>query len=322
MIDYLRLEMDVSPSDGEHRPFGESRRWWGPVLRRVLGKELIEGHCPVGRPLCEGLAPGNPGPPVPPIELCRLAEKCPYGVLFAGSLSRRPPFALHVPPGKRGLPFDRVEVTLLGPGTNVAPQTVLALGRALRRGVGRRRLPFDVLGADQVHWQGGRKGICGPFLEDLPDRFEPDSFDASGSRDDKELVPVEVEFRSPTRIKHRGRLLKDGSPVQFDLLLGRILDRCVGIYGDEMLRTFDADRAKSIAATVPLVDHDVEWVEVEDWSARKRSQLLLGGKLGRMVYGGGVAETLPILRLGEILQIGKNPTSGCGRISVSLAREP
>jgi hypothetical protein len=44
--------------------------------------------------------------------------------------------------------------------------------------------------------------------------------------------------------------------------------------------------------------------------------MLLGGKMGRVIYGDGAARFLPILRAGEILHVGKNAASGCGRIEV------
>ena len=43
--------------------------------------------------------------------------------------------------------------------------------------------------------------------------------------------------------------------------------------------------------------------------AARRCELLLGGKVGRLIYGVEAARFLPILKAGEILHVGKNPTS-------------
>ena len=43
--------------------------------------------------------------------------------------------------------------------------------------------------------------------------------------------------------------------------------------------------------------------------AARRYELLLGGKVGRLIYGVEAARFLPILKAGEILHVGKNPTS-------------
>ena len=44
--------------------------------------------------------------------------------------------------------------------------------------------------------------------------------------------------------------------------------------------------------------------------------------MGRLLYGGDAARFLPILRAGEILHLGKNVASGCGRLQVDLATPP
>lgn len=50
--------------------------------------------------------------------------------------------------------------------------------------------------------------------------------------------------------------------------------------------------------------------------------MLLGGRVGRLLYGGEAARFLPILQAGEILHLGKNTASGCGRIRVDLPPAP
>ncbi len=60
-------------------------------------------------------------------------------------------------------------------------------------------------------------------------------------------------------------------------------------------------------------------MEVAYYSARSDAELLFGGKIGRLVYGEEAARFLPLLRAGEIVHLGKNPTSGCGRMRVDLS---
>ncbi|MFW6175598.1 MAG: hypothetical protein ACOC7L_02120, partial [Acidobacteriota bacterium] len=65
-----------------HRP-ERARRAEGPALSNVEGSA--------------GADATRPKRPPTPAELCHLAETCPYGVLYASSRTRRPPYALHVP---------------------------------------------------------------------------------------------------------------------------------------------------------------------------------------------------------------------------------
>ena len=70
---------------------------------------------------------------------------------------------------------------------------------------------------------------------------------------------------------------------------------------------------------MPLIRDRTRWIEVKDYSARSRSELRLGGKVGPLLYGEEAARFLPILRAAEILHLGKNPASGCGRIRVDVS---
>ncbi len=104
------------------------------------------------------------------------------------------------------------------------------------------------------------------------------------------------------------------------LLVARILDRFQAIYGEhasDLLRPAVRSGIVSEAAKVNLLTADTRWIEVSDYSARQRRSLKLGGKIGRLVFGRHASRFLPILQAGEILHVGKNATSGCGRIRVT-----
>jgi hypothetical protein len=113
--------------------------------------------------------------------------------------------------------------------------------------------------------------------------------------------------------------------VPFALLIARILDRFASLYGEagsDVLRPEVRSVVEAEAARVPLLADETRWVEVHDFSARSRSEMLLGGKVGRLVYGGEAARFLPILHAGEVLHVGKNAAAGCGRIQIDLPPLP
>ncbi|MGH9362945.1 MAG: hypothetical protein ACRD2T_13610, partial [Thermoanaerobaculia bacterium] len=112
MHPYLRLELALGREPGPSAR-GDEAPIPAPLLRRVFGKALIDRFCPFGKPLCEEKPRGALRPPRPQ-ELCHLAETCPYGVLFAASLSARPPYALYVPAAGGNGGARRLELTLYG----------------------------------------------------------------------------------------------------------------------------------------------------------------------------------------------------------------
>jgi CRISPR-associated endoribonuclease Cas6 len=313
---YLRLELAVESVDAAT---GAGRSALAaPLLRRVLGKALIDRFCPFGRPLCEARPPAG-GRPAVPRELCDLAEDCPYGVLFAASRSARPPYALYVaPPGERG--GCAVEITLYGPAWRLYPWALTSFQEALRRGLGKSRQAWEVREVRRVLPDGRCERLAGGALSELPAILHPDLL-GLGLEPFLAPLPVAVELLSPARLLRDGRLLPGSAPVPFDLLVARILDRFAGLYGEgasEILRPEVRGPIETEAARVPVLAEATSWLEVKDYSARSGAEMLLGGKVGRLVYGGEAARFLPILKAGEILHVGKNAASGCGRIRVLL----
>lgn len=316
MFAYLRLHLVLKPTSSGSR--GTTAALAGPRVRRVLGKALIDGFCPFGEPRCQPRSQG--GSPPPPEELCELAECCPYGVLFAGSLTKRPPFALFLPPPGDEGETDGLELTLYGKGWRHYAWSLLSLQRAFIQGLGKERREWEITEILRVSTDRRCERLCGGDLSALPATLAPDLL---GLAIEPYLAPqpVEVTLLSPTRLLDDGKLLPGHASVPFKLLVARVLDRFRGLYGDdasEILHPGIREVIEAQAEQVGLLVDETEWLEVADYSARSRSELLLGGKVGRLVYSEGAAPFFPILRAGEILHVGKNPTSGCGRIAVGL----
>jgi hypothetical protein len=217
-----------------------------------------------------------------------------------------------------------LEITLFGPACSHYAWVLGALDRACRQGLGKARVTWEVQRVLRLRPGGERESLAGGDLSALPAILPPDALSLSLNAE-AAAHGIEVTFLSPTRLLRDGRFLPDREPVPFDLLVARILDRFAGLYGreaSELLGTEARAALESEAARVPILRHDTRWVEVRDYSARSRSEMLLGGKVGRIAYGEGAVRFLPILRAGEILQVGKNAASGCGRIEVGPEREP
>lgn len=314
---YLRFHIVLRPSGlGAAVPRSEIT---APLLRRVLGKALIDAFCPFGRPRCQPPARRGNGQPRPQ-DHCHMAGACPYGVLYASSLTGRPPFALYVPPvNASSAAGPRIlELTLLGPAWRLYSWALAALQRALQNGLGRDRQPWQIVRIDRVAPDRSGRRLCDNGLHRLPSLLEPDTFGLV-SRRYLSPQPVEVRLLSPTRLICDGKLVRGNGDVPFQLLIARILDRFQGIFGDStpLLRPETRQAIESQAARVSLLESQVQWIEVPDYSSRTRSELLFGGKVGRLVYGESAAGFRPILKAGEILQMGKNPAAGCGRIQVA-----
>ena len=324
---YLRLRLSLRPLSNRTRSSPCSSRG-NPLpatqLRRVLGKAFVDLLCPFGRPRCQdwpslrgakGRAKAH--------ELCPQARQCAYGVYFAASDSLRPPFALFVRPDPADGGAQQIEVTLFGSSWRLYPWMVGGLARALDGGIGKQRGRWRIESVAQVV-PGGARRLCGGDLASLPTALQPDSIPLSRatlleSFESCRQPSLEVRLLSPTRLLHDGRVLTGAAPVPLSLLVARTLDRLHGLYGDRTRQLLPQELEPLLdreAGRVPVVRARTRWVAQKDYSARFRREIRLDGKMGDLVYGQGAERFLPILKAGEILHVGKNVTSGCGRIAV------
>lgn len=323
MHPYLRLAITIEGNVEPPLPPGAGDPLTGPRLRRVLGKALVDRFCPQGKPVCDGLAQG---PRHPAADLCMLAEFCPYGVLYAQSRTRRPPFALFVPAAssEEGTsPRERmVEMTLFGPGTSIVAWMLKTLQDALASGLGPQRARYRIKRVTRVR-RNGAEELAAADLKTLPAVVEPDLLNLHAEHSPP-AGPVIVELLSPTRLKQNNRLLKGSEPIPLSVLVGRTFGRFRDLYGEtasDVLRKEIRESLLREADEVQLIANDTRWIEIPDYSARHRTELLLGGKVGRLGYGPGAARFVPILHVAEIMHLGKNTASGCGRIRVLIPEE-
>lgn len=314
---YLRLEVDVESAEPRR---ALRARPAAARLRGALGKALVDAFCPFGEPRCDPKGKGRGPAPAPAGELCRLAAACPYGVLFAASLTRRPPFALYVPEGDVSGAAVTAELTLYGPAWRLYAWALRALDLALGR-LGPGEAPGLRLAAvRRVRPDRGGEDLAGARLAALPADLAPDLL---GLAPEPFVAPrpVAVELLSPTHLLSRGKPLPRDEPVPFEVLVKSTLDRFAGLYGDGASPVLDPEVRPTLeaeAAEVPLLEQDLRGVGGSHYSRRSRAQLDLGGTVGRLVYGPRAAAFVHVLRVAEILHLGKNPTFGCGRVRVDL----
>lgn len=275
----------------------------GAMLRGAYGAALRGLACMTGFRSCTG---------------CPLRASCPYPALFeppgrdlAGvGMARHhegipPPFVLLVPDRDVGadghLAFG---MRLFGQAIDRLAYVIEAWRRALRRGIGKDRRRGELM---RVVTPEGDEVWAGEAIE-APVTQVPELAQA-GSR-------VCLATRTPLRL-HAG-----GRPVPRERLNGRLLmgaiirrARLLAVHGEaaaqEQVRGWpisewlaEADAMDSRA--------DLVWQDWYRFSARQRQRMNMGGYVGRWVLDGVVPALAPLLRLGEMLHVGKDASFGLG----------
>ena len=130
-----------------------------------------------------------------------------------------------------------------------------------------------------------------------PKTFSPDSLKDS----------AKIEFVTPLRIKKNGRLLTQ-KPTLTQLVIS-IHNRLNEIKGYPIVRLPFSPQAIETSGTVRFED-------LSRYSNRQQTKMQLGGLLGSLTYDSIDNRSYMMLKLGEILGVGKQTVFGLGEIKV------
>ncbi|MEG3070433.1 MAG: CRISPR system precrRNA processing endoribonuclease RAMP protein Cas6 [Candidatus Syntrophopropionicum ammoniitolerans] len=58
------------------------------------------------------------------------------------------------------------------------------------------------------------------------------------------------------------------------------------------------------------------WVDWERYSSRQSSRMNMGGVVGQVEYRGDLGAYMPLLRLGQLVHVGKGAVFGMGKYAI------
>lgn len=129
-----------------------------------------------------------------------------------------------------------------------------------------------------------------------------------------------IDFLTMTRIKYEEAYT---DKIEFHILIRSLLRRLSSLayfhHGEELKLDFTGLIAR--AAQVKLVEDRTRWVDWERFSSRQDSKVNMGGVVGRAVYEGELMEFIPLLRLGELVHVGKGAVFGMGKCRMELVKK-
>lgn len=127
---------------------------------------------------------------------------------------------------------------------------------------------------------------------------------------------VEVEFLSPTELKHNGKTVQRPS---FPVLFGRVRDRLATLamlYADAPLDEIDFEGTSTRASLVEMTRCEIHQEERLRRSSRTGQTHPIGGFTGTARYEGDLAEFLPFLEAAQWTGVGRHAVWGNGEIRV------
>ncbi len=272
---------------------------------------------------------------------CPLVEVCPVSFLLApvddtarrgGDVPR--PFAIQPPLEQRNIyePGDAFEfgLTLFARSVNFLPYLVVGLGDLERDGLGAkyeyapghwrrgtlrvRQIAADnpINGEEQSLFEVGKRGVEPPNLPVTMEQIAQSTRTETG-----QLLKIKLDFKTPTRLIAEG---KPQTVPHLPILAQRLIERLSSLSreygGQEILLDFGAIMAEAAAAI--LTESRVEWATVRSYSRRQEQDLSLSGFVGAATYVGQFTHLLPLLRWGQLIQVGKDVTKGNGWYTLSV----
>jgi hypothetical protein len=214
------------------------------------------------------------------------------------------------------LAFD---ITLIGKATAYLPHLILAAQRLGRQGLGSTRSPATL------------HSVCShPVAASEPstllwadDSLRPDwsrfgRWRASQLDSPQRGNDLTLHFQSATRLKHDGQYVHD-APA-FHIVIRTLLRRLSSLSYFHANQRWDLDYRGWIeqAEKVTISESDAHWCEWGRYSTRQKRHMNLGGIVGRTRYQGEISGFLPLLRLGELIHVGKGTVFGNGRYQVEI----
>ena len=289
----------------------------GSTLRGGLGHALRRIACALRRQDCKGCLLGNTCAYAFLFEVKRNPEQ--EGAARFTTAQRPHPYVL-VPPDdskrayKVGDPFS-FGIILFGPAVQYLPHLVFAVQEMGKAGLGK----------------GNRDGD-GRFQLEAVDQndnciYDGRSLNSTVSPTEVTLAPVPsakmgtitLTCQTPLRLKHDNQL-QNGLP--FHLLIRTALRRISTLestYGGSGEPALDYKGLVAKAAEIKTAESSCRWTDIERYSNRQRTAMLMGGITGTITYqADNLSEFIPLLHYCETVHLGKQTSFGLGRIRIEV----
>ncbi|MBN2717697.1 MAG: CRISPR system precrRNA processing endoribonuclease RAMP protein Cas6 [Deltaproteobacteria bacterium] len=310
-LSFTKLRVEISPKTDTQLP-----RFLGSTLRGSLGWGLKRVTCALKNEAC---------------ATCILNKRCAYALLFetppkdsGGALDgqqRIPhPLILELPndnPGvwKAGTPLV-FHLIIIGSAIDHFLHLVAALYELCDGGLGKDRVPFELGRIDEVVNANGT-------VVPLWSGHERKQINTPGSRTYSSFVPqtnpangVTIHFKSVTRLISNGAFEVPIRPVT---LVKNILLRSDALQSVYCATPINVNVPEAIALAEQIeVANDAQHAStIRRWSNRQKKHVTLHGAKGKSEWKGEAVRHLwPLLRLGEIIHVGKATIFGLGKYEI------
>ncbi len=240
-------------------------------------------------------------PPPPDSPAMRRYPHVPHPYVIAAPLTQRD---VHLPTGAH----ITLPIILFGKANDLLHVVILALARAARGGLGKRRARAELQQVQQELPSGELRHIFAPgetmHVPDVSPLRPPAP----------ETDKVRIELNTPLRLQHQGRLMQPHKFIPGPFVMNIIRRHAMLhlFHGPGEVQA-DFRALKAASERVRLLDAGLRWHKQQRYSARQQREVPLDGLLGRFELDFSQArEVWPFLWLGQFIHAGKGTVFGLG----------
>ena len=127
-----------------------------------------------------------------------------------------------------------------------------------------------------------------------------------------------VNFLTPTRLKFKNDLTIDFTFRMFVFKMIRRVLELAHFHVPNARIDWEFHPLLVAADAVKIVQRDLRWVDWERRSNRQNTEMMMGGFVGEMILEGPLAPFMELLRICEVVHVGKGCVFGNGKIVCSV----
>ncbi|MFN8672082.1 MAG: CRISPR system precrRNA processing endoribonuclease RAMP protein Cas6 [Candidatus Sericytochromatia bacterium] len=245
---------------------------------------------------------------------CDFFKNCPYPIIFepsppedAEALSKNSdiprPFIIKPPLSKKtnysNDDLIRFSLVLTNRIINLLPYFITTFIELGNQGIGVNRGQFDIISIKNNEKEIFSQGILQNYSENILIQKES-----------KNISFIKLEFLTETTLKSAGKILEK---PDFGTIIKRLRDRIASLdlfYGTK----WEADFKKigSEAELIKKVEDNTYWNNKSRFSKRNNVKHDMSGFLGEVSFEGNITPFMEILKIGELIHVGKGAVFGNG----------
>lgn len=272
----------------------------GSRIRGAWGSALRKAACITDQPTCTN---------------CPARSNCAYGLVF----DAEPPINPVHPSFRNGLAVYVVQPPALGARHLERDETISFNIRLLKEVVSHHDLIALTIrrAIEDNLFNPGDCSLSGIDRHQVPTRF-----DEPLSLTKNKCTGIQITWFMPLRLQHNGKPIFRSDQLNIHVLISaawrRYLQWC------QITRQVPSEftSLQEAAGQCTLDTQFMQWHDLSRYSSTQNKHLPLGGLLGRAHLNGPEAALLillPLLRLGELLHVGKETVFGLGQYQLQIS---